>query len=219
MSKLSAGRASWPKDLRRSTNRFPSRWTSSRQYCFFSGDKALHLSAGVPSSSEDDDDDEDDPGRIFLTREASTDELNPNGRGSGSRSNTPDSSNVSRNAHSLRACNSGAVNREDKSVLCWMLSCAGSGKKLDQVVASTSMGSMFPPVCGALYPSVYTCFGYKDNEETRTGHDMCTVVCSTLGVPFQEQDAVVEAVCGRGVEWREQDKAERGSTSYKESVC
>jgi hypothetical protein len=45
------------------------------------------------------------------------------------------------------------------------------------------------------------------------------VVGPTLGMPFQEQDAVVEAVCGRSVERGEEDEAERGSTSYyKESV-
>lgn len=161
VSKLSAGRASWPKDLRRSTNRFPSRWTSSRQYCFFSADKALHFSAGVPSFKDD-----DDPGRIFLTREASTDELNPSGRGSGSRSNTPDSSNVSRRAHSFKACSSGAVSREERSVLWWMLSSAGSGKKLDQVVASTSIGSMLPPACAVLPVSITYFVKTRKREET-----------------------------------------------------
>lgn len=47
---------------------------------------------------------------------------------------------------------------------------------------------------------------------------MCAVVGPTLGVPFQEQDSVVEAVCGWSVERGEEDEAERGSTSYTESV-
>lgn len=37
---------------------------------------------------------------------------------------------------------------------------------------------------------------------------MCAVVCSTLGMPLQEQDSVIEAVCSRSVERCEQDEAE-----------
>ena len=42
---------------------------------------------------------------------------------------------------------------------------------------------------------------------------MRAVVGPTLGVPLQEQDAVVEAVCGTSFEWREKDEAE---TVHKE---